>query len=102
MKTTDCIVAGVGGVGSAALYHLAKRGIRTLGIDRHPPVHNPGSSHGESRIIRLVYLEHPDYVPLLHRAYQLWAELSGQVGQPLYNETGLLYAGAATSEKQVA
>ncbi len=72
----DCIVLGTGGAGSAALYHLAKRGCRALGIDRFPPGHDLGSSHGDTRIIRQAYFEHPDYVPLLFRAYELWAELA--------------------------
>ncbi|HKA55388.1 MAG TPA: N-methyl-L-tryptophan oxidase [Candidatus Binatia bacterium] len=90
MSTYDCIVIGTGGVGSAALYHLAGRGARTLGLDRFPPGHDRGSSHGDTRIIRLAYFEHPNYVPLLRRAYQLWAELAERRGQQLYHETGLL------------
>ena len=85
---------GTGGVGSAALYHLARRGVRVLGLDRFPAGHDRGSSHGESRIIRLSYSEHPDYVPLLRRAYELWEELSRETGQALYTETGLLLAGS--------
>src|SRR5262249_58253222 len=90
MSTYDCIVIGTGGVGSAALYHLAGRGARTLGLDRFPPGHDRGSSHGDTRIIRLAYFEHPNCVPLLRRAYQLWAELAQRRRQPLYHETGLL------------
>ena len=71
----DILVVGTGGVGSAALSHLAGRGVRVLGIDRFPGGHDRGSSHGHSRIIRLAYFEHSDYVPLLHRAYDLWADL---------------------------
>jgi sarcosine oxidase len=90
MKQYDCIVIGTGGVGSATLYHLARRKVRVLGIDRFPPGHDRGSSHGDTRIIRLAYFEHPDYVPLLRRAYQLWAELAERCGQQLCYETGLL------------
>ena len=61
----DVIVIGTGGVGSAALFHLAKRGVKVLGLDRFPPGHDRGSSHGRTRIIRQAYFEHPDYVPLL-------------------------------------
>jgi monomeric sarcosine oxidase len=89
----DCIVLGAGGVGSAALYHLSRRGVRALGIDRFAPGHDRGSSHGETRIIRLAYFEHADYVPLLRRAYELWEELAGHCGQRLYHETGLLEVG---------
>ena len=73
--TYDVIILGTGGVGSAAAYHLARRGAKVLGIDRFPAGHDRGSSHGETRIIRQAYFEHPDYVPLLLRAYELWREL---------------------------
>ena len=71
----DVIVIGCGGVGSAALYHLADRGARVLGIDQFEPGHDRGSSHGQTRVIRQAYFEHPDYVPLLRRAHDLWFEL---------------------------
>lgn len=89
----DVIVAGCGAVGSAAAYRLAKRGARVLAVDRFEPGHDRGSSHGETRIIRLAYAEHPDYVPLLRRAYELWAELERESGERLYVETGLLEVG---------
>jgi sarcosine oxidase len=94
----DFIVIGTGGVGSAALYHLASRGARVLGLDRFPPGHDRGSSHGGTRIIRQAYYEHSDYVPLLFRAYELWAELGRRRGRPLLHEIGLLQAGPAGSE----
>src|SRR5678816_159813 len=72
MKNFDVIVIGIGGAGSAALYHLARRRKRVLGIEQFGIPHEFGSSHGLTRIIRLAYYEHPDYVPLLRRAYQLW------------------------------
>ena len=71
----DVIVAGAGGMGSAALYHLARSGVRSCAIERFGIAHDRGSSHGDTRIIRKAYMEHPDYVPLLHRAYELWEEL---------------------------
>ena len=74
-KGYDAIVLGTGGVGAAALFHLAARGQRVLGIDRFNPPHDRGSSHGETRVIRKAYFEHPDYVPMLERAYTLWQEL---------------------------
>ena len=67
----DCIVIGAGAVGTAATYHLATRGHKVVALDPHPPGHDKGSSHGDTRIIRLVYFEHPDYVPLLKRAFTL-------------------------------
>ncbi|MGE0759740.1 MAG: N-methyl-L-tryptophan oxidase [Pirellulaceae bacterium] len=89
----DAIVVGTGGVGSAAAYHLARRGCRVLGLDRFPGGHDRGSSHGQTRIIRLAYFEHPDYVPLLRRAYDLWRELEQGIGHTLYEEVGLLEVG---------
>ena len=79
-QTYDTIVLGVGGFGSGALYHLARRGSRVLGIEQFGIAHDRGSSHGQTRIIRKAYFEHPDYVPLLHRAYELWHELEREAG----------------------
>ena len=70
--THDVIVAGLGGMGSAAAYHLAGRGKRVLGLERFSPAHDKGSSHGRSRIIRQSYFEGAEYVPLLLRSYELW------------------------------
>jgi len=87
------IVLGVGGMGSAALYHLARRGRRVLGIEQFSLGHEFGSSHGVTRIIRLAYAEHPAYVPLLRRAYQLWREMEHEAGERLLFLTGGLDAG---------
>lgn len=95
MPNYDAIVIGTGGVGSAALYHLAERGWRVLGLDRFPSGHSRGSSHGESRIIRTAYFEHVNYVPLLKRSYQLWAELEQRAGRQLFHRVGLLEVGPA-------
>lgn len=89
----DVIVAGAGGFGSSCLYHLARRGLRVLGLDRFPPAHDRGSSHGETRIVRQAYFEHPDYVPLLRRSYQLWRELEVESGRELMRLCGLLLSG---------
>jgi sarcosine oxidase len=89
----DVIVAGLGGMGSSAAYHLAGRGKRVLGLERHTPVHDRGSSHGQSRIIRLAYSEGPDYVPLLLRAYELWEKLEAETGEDLMTLTGGLMIG---------
>ncbi len=94
----DVIVLGVGGFGSAACYHLAKRGVRVLGLEQFPLVHDRGSSHGDTRIIRLAYFEHPDYVPLLRRAYQLWEELEQSTGKTLFRKTRLLISGPSDGE----
>jgi sarcosine oxidase len=84
----DVIVAGVGGMGSAAVYHLARRGAKVLGLEQFDIPHELGSSHGVTRIIRLAYAEHPDYVPLLLRAYELWRELEVDAGERLLIITG--------------
>lgn len=89
----DVIVLGTGGVGAAACRQLARRGLSVIGLDRFPPGHDRGSSHGSTRIIRLAYFEHPDYVRLLRRAYELWEELADETGERLYVETGLLEVG---------
>ncbi len=94
----DCIVLGVGGFGSGALYHLARRGIRVLGIERFGVAHDRGSSHGETRIIRKAYFEHSDYVPLLHRAFELWHELERETSRRLLHPVGLFIAGAPSCE----
>ena len=94
----DAIVLGVGGVGSAALYHLARRGLRVVGLDRFPPGHSRGSSHGETRAIRKAYFEHPDYVPLLQRAYDNWRSLEQESNSRLLFTVGLLEVGAEDSE----
>ena len=94
----DVIVAGLGAHGSAAAYHLAKRGASVLGLERFARGHTLGSSGGLSRIIRLAYYEHPDYVPLLRRAWDLWRELERSSGETLLTQTGGLYAGAPAGE----
>lgn len=99
MATTwDCIVLGVGGMGSAAAAHLARRGVRVLGLEQHPLVHDWGSSHGETRIIRKAYFEHPDYVPLLQRAYENWRSLEAEQGRRLFEPTGLFLCGPESGE----
>ena len=86
--TYDVIVVGVGGMGSAAAYHLAARGQRVLGIEQYTPGHDQGSSHGRSRIIRVAYHEHPSYVPLVRRAYELWRRAEEDSGRSLLTVTG--------------
>ena len=93
LERYDAVVAGVGGMGSAALYHLARRGKRVLGLERFDVPHEHGSSHGLTRIIRLAYFEHPAYVPLMRRAYELWRELETEAGEQLLHVTGIVEAG---------
>jgi sarcosine oxidase len=97
-ETCEVIVMGCGGFGSAAMYHLARRGLRVIGVDRFHPPHDLGSSHGETRIIRKAYFEHPNYVPLLHRAWDLWEELAQRSGQSLLERRDLLMSGPPDSE----
>jgi sarcosine oxidase len=92
-KHYDVIVVGVGGMGSATLYQLARRGQRVLGLERFDIPHAFGSSHGVNRIIRLAYWEHPAYVPLLRRAFELWRALEQEAGERLLVTTGSLDAG---------
>ena len=87
------VVLGVGSMGSAACYYLTNRGVKVLGLEQFDITHEFGSHAGQSRIIRKAYFEHPDYVPLLQRAYQNWKELERDCHAQLYFPTGLLYAG---------
>ena len=93
----DVVVLGLGGMGSAAARHLARRGARVLGLERFAQAHDLGASHGDTRIVRMAYFENPDYVPLLRRAYQLWDELGSEVGRGLFVRTGALMLGAPDS-----
>ncbi len=97
MAQFDIAVIGLGAMGSAALATLARRGVRAVGIEQFKPAHDKGSSHGETRIIRLGYFEHPSYVPLLRRAYELWRELEAETGQRLMRITGIVEIGPPDS-----
>lgn len=96
-KRFNTIVLGVGGMGSTVCYELAKRGKRVLGIEQFDIPNDMGSSHGYTRIIRLAYYEHPSYVMLLRRAYELWAQIEAQTGKQVYVKTGSIDAGPADS-----
>jgi sarcosine oxidase len=93
----DAIVVGVGGMGSATVYHLARRGVRVLGLERFDIPNERGASSGVNRIIRLAYMEHPSYVPMLRRVYELWRELEHLVGERLLIVTGSIDAGPEDS-----
>jgi sarcosine oxidase len=93
----DVIVVGVGGMGSATSYYLARRGKRVLGLERFGIPHSMGSSHGHTRIIRLAYYEHPSYVLLLKRAYELWREIQQAAGERLLHITESIDAGPEDS-----
>ncbi len=94
----DVAVIGLGAMGAAALAHLARRGVRAIGIERFKRLHEQGASHGESRIIRKAYFEDPAYVPLLERSYELWQELERESGRTLLDFTGVLFVGAPERE----
>ncbi len=98
MDRYDVIVLGLGGVGSAALLEAARRGARTLGIEQFGPAHDRGSSHGESRLIRQAYFEHPDYVPLLRRAYEHWEARNRDAERPVFEQSGLVVFGREDGE----
>jgi len=98
MATHDAIVLGLGGMGSAALFELARRGRRVLGLEQYPPAHARGSSHGHTRIIRTAYFEHPDYVPLVRRAFGRWHELEQLTGRHLLTGCECLTVGPDRGE----
>lgn len=93
MSRHDVAVVGLGAMGAAALYHLARRGRRVIGLDRASPGHDGGSSHGESRIIRLAQFENAAYTPLVERAWALWDDLGRAAGEDLILRTGMLEGG---------
>ncbi|MGD9769947.1 MAG: N-methyl-L-tryptophan oxidase [Pseudolabrys sp.] len=93
MADFDVIVCGLGATGCAALYRLAAAGARVLGLDRYPPGHDRGSSHGLTRVIRQGYFEHPSYVPLVRRAYDLWRDLEAATGRQLLHVSGIAEIG---------
>jgi sarcosine oxidase len=96
--TFDVVVQGLGIMGSAAAYELARRGLRVLGLDRFPPGHAHGSSHGTSRAIRKAYYQAPQYVPLVEHAYMRWQQLEAESGQALLRVSGSLLVGPPDSK----
>lgn len=91
----DVAVVGVGTAGSAALWRLAERGVRVVGIEQFSPGHDRGSGHGESRIIRTAYHEGADYIPLVRAAFGYWRALEHRAGVSLLTMTGALNIGSA-------
>ena len=84
----DVIVIGLGAMGAAATYQLAKRGAKVLGVDRFAPPHTLGSTHGETRITRLAIGEAPELTPLAMRSHQIWEEIEARTGAKLLNACG--------------
>lgn len=97
-EVLDAIVIGVGTMGSAACEAMARRGARVLGLEQFDVPHAMGSHHGQSRMFRMAYFEHPEYVPLLKRAFDLWQELERRSGVKLFHVTGGMYIGSADGE----
>ena len=86
----DVIVIGLGAMGAATLYQLAKRGVRVAGVDRYAPPHDQGSSHGDTRITRQAVGEGAAYVPLVLNSQRIWRELEAQSGEALFEACGML------------
>src|SRR5579862_5572649 len=93
----DAVVVGLGAMGSAALAHAARRGMRALGIEQFTEGHQNGASAGKSRLIRRAYFEDPAYVPLVERAYALWDKLERATGANIFRQTGVLLVGQPDS-----
>lgn len=97
LSSCDVAVIGLGAMGSAAIYQLAKRGARVVGIDRFSPPHTFGSSHGETRITREAVGEGADYAPLVRASHRIWRELEGETGEPLLVPSGTLVMASASA-----
>jgi sarcosine oxidase len=97
-KLYDAIVIGLGSMGAPTCYQLASHGLKVLGIEQFSIVNDRGSHAGQSRIIRKAYFEHPDYVPLLERAYHNWRTIESETGQSLFFTPGVLYLGESADQ----
>ncbi|MFJ4143904.1 N-methyl-L-tryptophan oxidase [Pseudomonas sp. NPDC089734] len=86
----EVAVLGLGAMGSATLYQLAKAGVDVIGVDRHHPPHTQGSSHGDTRITRLSVGEGPQYLPLVRNSHRIWRELEALSGESLFEQCGVL------------
>jgi sarcosine oxidase len=94
--SADVVIVGLGAMGSAALYQVARRGVRAIGVDQFEPPHDRGSSHGESRITRQAIGEGDAYVPFALRSHEIWRELEAETGRSLFEATGGLILGRAS------
>lgn len=94
----DVIVVGLGAMGSAACYQLAKRGANVIGIDRYSPPHSLGSTHGDTRVTRLAIGEGEQFVPFALRSHEIWRELESETGADLLTTCGGLIMSAASGE----
>lgn len=92
-QQVDLAIVGLGAMGAAVAWRAAMQGLSVVAFDAHDPPHAHGSTHGRSRIIREAYFEHPQYVPLVQRAYTLWAELEAGAATRLFQASGGLMIG---------
>lgn len=90
MERYESLVIGLGAMGAATVYQLAKAGVKVAGIDRHHPPHTFGSSHGDTRITRLSVGEGAQYVPIVRNSHRIWRELEALSGESLFEQSGLL------------
>ena len=97
-EKADFVVVGLGAMGSAVLYQLAKRGVDVIGVDRFAPPHRMGSSHGETRITRQAVGEGGDYAPLVLNSHRIWRELETDTGEKLLNACGVLVMGPGSGQ----
>ena len=97
-EQANFVVVGLGAMGSAVLYQLAKRGVDVIGIDRFAPPHRMGSSHGETRITRQAVGEGGDYAPLVLSSHRIWRELEADTGEKLLNACGVLVMGPGSGQ----
>lgn len=98
VEETDVVVIGLGAMGAACAYQLAKRGVKVLGLDRYAPPHNLGSSHGETRITREAVGEGAAYVPLVRASHRIWRELEAETGKKLFEACGALVIAPGSGE----
>lgn len=97
----DVVVIGVGGMGSAAVYHLARRGYDVVGIEQYNIPHVRGSSHGITRIFRLPQYENTNYVPIARRALELWKDLGVDHPRKLLHQVGSVDVGPDDDDDSV-
>ncbi|MGY2192075.1 N-methyl-L-tryptophan oxidase [Pseudomonas pergaminensis] len=90
MERYESLVIGLGAMGAATVYQLAKAGVKVAGVDRHHPPHTLGSSHGDTRITRLSVGEGAQYVPIVRNSHRIWRELEALSGESLFEQSGLL------------
>jgi sarcosine oxidase len=93
IRSADVLVIGLGVMGASSAYHIAKKGLTVICLDPFEPGHDRGSSHGQTRLIRQAYFEHPAYVPLVERSQQGWLDVESESGETLHRRTGLVITG---------